>query len=90
MQSSVHIVFSYMVLILAYTYQLIVMNYILILSYSYILQQNDAHFRISFSLRSYRFPDGSICLLIVFNDTNSVVSAGSLSEFLLFILALVL
>ena len=90
MQSSVYIVISYMVLILAYIYQLIVMNYILIQNYSYILKQNDAHLRISFSLRSYRLPDGSICLLVGLNDTNCVVSAGSPSECLLFTLALVL
>jgi len=79
-----------MVLILEYTYQLIVMNYILIQNYSHILKQSDAHLRISFSLRSYRLPDVSICLLVRFNYTNTVVSAGSPSEFLLFILALVL
>jgi len=79
-----------MVLILAYTKQLIVMNYILIQNYSYILKQNDARLRISFPSMSYRLPDGSICLLVGFNDTNRVVSAGSSSEVLLFTLAIVL
>ena len=35
-------------------------------------------------------PDGSICLLVGFNDTNCVVSAGFPSEILLFTLTVVL
>ena len=90
MQSSFCIVISHMIHILAYTYQLIVMNYILLQNYTYILKQNDAQLRISFPLRSYRLPDDKICLLARFNDTNSLVSKGSSWEFLLFILVLVL
>ena len=89
MQSSVYTVISYMILILAYTYQLLVMNYILLQNYTYILKQNDAQLRISFSWRSYCLPDGIICLLVGINDTNFVVFKGSFLKFLPIILALV-
>jgi hypothetical protein len=65
-----------MVLILAYTYQLIVMNYILMQNYSYILMQNDAHLRISLFLKELSLA-GEQYLLVGFNDTNSFVSTGS-------------